>query len=204
MSTNEAVGIALAALGVAAPYLWPKKMPRAVKIAFACGIILILGVAAILLLRDMTGWPQMPSPDTNAEEHSDSAPSEKNSISIEGSNNQVTVGHIGDVTINQAPRPKLELSAAKVERNEDGTYSVTSEAEIVSPYPPGSLRLEAWASGIIDLEAIPQRTGIIITGHTGVWADFAFTTLMQPFGKYLIVVRVSEPTNVELKYEFDK
>ena len=149
----------------------------------------------------------MPSPDTNTKAHSDSASeglSEKNSISIEGSNNQVTVGHIGDVTINQAPRPKLELSAAKVERNEGGTYSVTSEAEIVSPYPPGSLRLEAWAPGIISLDASPQRTGIVMMGHTGVRADFAFTTLMQPFGQYLITVRVSELTNVELKYEFDK
>jgi hypothetical protein len=128
----------------------------------------------------------------------------KNTISIGGSNNQVTIGHIGDVTINQAPRPELKLSAAKVLKNEDGTYNVTSEAEIVSPYPPGSLRLEAWAPGIISLEAIPQRTGISMTGHSGVRPDFAFTTLMQPFGKYHIVVRVKEPTNIDLKYDFDR
>jgi len=128
----------------------------------------------------------------------------KNSVSVSGSNNSVSIGHIGDVTINQAPQPELRISAAESSKNEDGTYTMSAEVEVVSPYPPGSLRLEAWAPGIVSLGAAPQRTGMSMTGHSGVRPDHAFTTLMQPFGKYVITVRTAAPTNVDLRYDFDK
>src|SRR5450432_2683883 len=47
----------------------------------------------------------------------------KNSVSISGSNNNVTIGHIGDVTITQTPRPELKLETAKVQKEQDGTYT---------------------------------------------------------------------------------
>jgi hypothetical protein len=130
-------------------------------------------------------------------------PSMKNSPNISAGGN-ITIGHIGDTIINQAMQPELKLSATKSIRNADGTSTLTTEAEIISPFPPGSMRLEAWAPGILSLDAAPQRIGMSMTGHSGVRSDHAFTTLVQPFGKYLIVVRTKEPTNVDLRYDFDK
>jgi hypothetical protein len=131
------------------------------------------------------------------------AASSKNSPNISAGGN-VTIGHIGDMTINQAPQPELKLSGTKSLKNPDGTFSLTTEAEIVSPYPPGSLRLEAWAPSILSFDAIPQRVGMSMTGHSGLRLDHAFTTLMQPHGKYLVVVRTKEPANIDLRYDFDK
>jgi hypothetical protein len=127
----------------------------------------------------------------------------KNSPTISAGGN-VTIGHIGDVTINQAPQPELKLGPQKAGKNADGTFALTVEAEVISPYPPGSMRLEAWAPGIMELQAVPQRSGMSMTGHSGVRPEYAFTTLMQPFGKYLIVVRTKEAANIDLKYDFDK
>jgi hypothetical protein len=127
----------------------------------------------------------------------------KNSPAISAGGN-ITIGHIGDTIVNQAPKPELKLGASKSQKNPDGTYTVSIEAEIVSPYPPSSLLLEAWGVGIVSFEAVPQRTGMQMTGHTGIRPDHAFTTLMQPFGKYLFIAQTKEPINIELRYDFDK
>jgi hypothetical protein len=128
----------------------------------------------------------------------------KNSPNIIAGGN-VTIGHIGDITIDQAPQPQFRLvSIGETIKNPDGTFTATAEAEVISPYPPGNMRLEAWAPGILRLNVIPQRSGMSQQGHSGLRSDHAFTTLMQPFGKYRITVQTKDAAKIELKYGFDK
>jgi len=174
----------------------PEMKPSAIAIGCFIGAALLIG-AGIQFWR----WP--PSPNGKPFITKDAPPSGKNVVSIPGSNNQVTISHIGDVT-NQAPKPELKvLSPVNTEENADGTYTLTHEVEIVSPYPPGRLQLEAWASGILSLHATPRRAGMTMFGPSGTRPDHAFTTVLQPSGKYLIVVKVKKPTNVDIRYSFD-
>jgi hypothetical protein len=133
----------------------------------------------------------------------EAAKDSKNSITISGSNNSVTIGHIGDVTITSTPKPELRLGDAKVTQAQDGTYVTGIRADVIAPYTPGSLSIEAWAAGILGVSAVPQRTGSNMVGHTGVRPDFAFTTVMSPFGEYIIYVKTRSETNVQIKYRFE-
>lgn len=129
------------------------------------------------------------------------SPAGKNNVVISGSNNTVSIGHIGDVSV---PGPELRLSSAQGTQSPDGSFVAVFDAQIVAPYTPGSLRVEAWAPGITKLDVAPQRTGMAMFGHSGVRADHAFSTVMNPFGLYKIYVTTKEPTNVEIRYGFDQ
>jgi hypothetical protein len=124
-------------------------------------------------------------------------------------NNQgiVTQGQIGNNTINQAPPPELRevplpRGVESVKQESDGSYTLRTMVEIVAPYPPGQLQIKASAPGIIDMDVIPQRSGMSQTGPSGVRESFAFTTLMSPFGKYIIAVHLKNPATVNLEYGF--
>ena len=125
----------------------------------------------------------------------------KNSVTISGSNNTVSIGHIGDVNV---PGPELRLSAAEGKQNQDGAFVAVFDAQVVAPYTPGSMQIEAWAPNIVKLDVAPQRTGMVMFGHSGVRPDHAFSTVMSPFGQYKIYVTTKQPTNIEIRYSFDQ
>lgn len=130
-------------------------------------------------------------------------PINKNSPNISAGGN-VTIGHIGDTTINQAPKPDLRFGGSKSVRNADGSFTVTIEFDVISPYPPASLLVEVWAPGIKSFEIVPQRTGGVFGGPSGVRMDHAFSTIMQPFGRNLLVVNLKELAKLDVRYDFDK
>jgi hypothetical protein len=121
------------------------------------------------------------------------------------SNNQgiITQGQIGNNTINQAPKPDLRFGAQAVKKNADGTYTETLFVEIESPYPPAQLYLQANGLNIVSFEAVPQRVGMSMGGPEAVRKDFAFVTLIQPFGTYLLKVVVKAQTPISLDWKFD-
>lgn len=127
----------------------------------------------------------------------------KNVVNIPGSNNTVSIGHIGDVTINQAPAPQLILSAVQRMQNPDGSVLTVIEASVIAPYPPAGLELEAWGPGIIEFNAQQQRPGMQMTGWTGVREDHAFTSVQSPSGRYRLNIRTKTATNVEIRYKFN-
>jgi hypothetical protein len=164
-------------------------------IAFFIAGCLCFGVSAHFAIKD--GHAQIAAPS----KPEDRPMNGKNTVNINGSNNTVSIGHIGDVNV---PGPKLEISAAQGKQNPDGTFVAAFDALVVAPYTPGSLRVEAWAEGVTALNVAPQRTGGSISGHSGVRSDHAFATVMSPFGHYKIFVTMKKPTNVDIKYGFDQ
>jgi hypothetical protein len=160
----------------------------------------VLGASALIWAGYVAShlmWPAKAQSTPNTE----SPMTGKNSLTITGSNNTVTVDHIGDVNV---PGPELKLSATHGKQESDGSFAAVFDVQIVAPYTPGSLRIEAWAPGITRLDVVPQRTGAAIFGHSGVRPDHAFSTVMQPFGHYKIYVLTKAPTNVEIRYLFDQ
>jgi hypothetical protein len=124
-------------------------------------------------------------------------------VNIGGGGNTVTFGQSGGQNvINQAPKPDLKTLNNDIRQNPDGSQTVLILTEVVAPYPPGSLLIKAAAPHILDLDVIPQRTGMSINGQSGKRDGYAFTTLMSPFGKYMINVRTSKPEAVSVEYEF--
>ncbi len=110
---------------------------------------------------------------------------------------------VGNITINQAPPPELHIVTQGHSQNDDGTIFVNYMAEIVSPYPTGSLFIDAQADGIISLDAHPMRSGMHIEGLTGVRDNHAFTTIMHPFGSYIIRIHLKHQTKIIIEYKFN-
>lgn len=127
----------------------------------------------------------------------------KNTVEVSGTSNTVSIGHIGDVTINEAPAPELQLGKPEAKSLPDGTQMIRIPAEVVAPYTPGSLRVEAWAPGLVKMDVIAQRTGMQMLGHCGTRENHAFATVMQPFGRYAIKLQMRELADIEIRYDFD-
>jgi hypothetical protein len=127
--------------------------------------------------------------------------SPRNVFSITGSHNTVSNVHVGNVNV---PEARLQLEDGRGTANADGTYTTIIPAQIIAPYVPGSLRIEAWAEGIISMEVIAQRSGMQMGGHCGTRPDHAFYTVMNPFGQYHIQVQTREPVNLEIRHRFNQ
>jgi hypothetical protein len=102
-------------------------------------------------------------------------------------------GGITAHTVNQAPAPELRSSPLDIRNNQDGTYTIMCKLDVVAPYPPAELSLQVEAHGIISLEVRPDRTGIFMTGHSGIRDGWAFTSLANPSGRYLLRAVAAEP-----------
>jgi hypothetical protein len=123
----------------------------------------------------------------------------KNSVAISGSDNTVSIGHIAGAAI---PGAELILSNAVRKRDHDGSFLSIFDAQVVTPYTLGSLRLEAWASGIETFTVVAQPIGMSTGDNRGMRPDYAFTTVMNPLGQYKIFVVTAGPTDVEIRYAF--
>ncbi len=110
----------------------------------------------------------------------------------------------GNNTINQAPPPDVKLlGEVKSSENSDGTYTQIIVFEIVAPYPPGQLLIQAFGTDIVELDVGALRTGIVLGGHSGRRQDFVFTTLLHPFGAYELTVQTKTKRWVKIEMTFD-
>ncbi len=116
---------------------------------------------------------------------------------VMGSDNQI--GHIGHV-INQAPEPEIKFSDARMEIGEGGFITYTATLHIVAPYPPASLWLKESAQEVSEFSVMANRTGMVMTGHSGTAPGYHFTTLISPHGTY--AYRVVSRGRTTLEYCF--
>jgi hypothetical protein len=122
---------------------------------------------------------------------------------ITGNQGIITQGQIGNNTINQAPEPDLKTISTNTTKNADGSQTLQALVEVVAPYPPGQLYLSATAPEIIDFSVNMQRVGIQQTGHSGTRDGMRFTTLVSPFGQYMVTIRTSGAAQVLMEYRFN-
>lgn len=228
MELKIALSAGLSILSLCIRYRWPTVHPRLASIGIAVGIEIL---ASAIIPSDHKFWPTMTMvggvllflvgvdwyftaskkiPDqTNAKPSEASVTTEKKdapTVNVTGSGNITTFGQVGDNTvnntINQAPQPDLRTISNEKKDNPDGTTTFSVLFEIVSPYPPGQLYLAAHATDILEFNVVPQRSGIHMTGHSGKREAFSFTTIMNPFGQYLMTVKTQGRSNIQVEYNF--
>jgi hypothetical protein len=114
--------------------------------------------------------------------------------------NRNTVGNIGHV-VNEAPEPELrQLSANVSEAN--GVVTTLVMIEVVAPYPPANLYLEARSPTLIECRVTPQRSGVHQTGNSSKREGFWFTNIQHPWGKYLMTVKAAS-RDLQFEYNFN-
>ena len=169
---------------------------------FSGAVLLML--AATLQLQQFVWKPSVPAArDHPGTQKMTTENSQNPPVNIPGSGNIVTFGQSGGQNvINQTPKPDLQKLNNSIRNNPDGSQTISILVEVIAPYPAGSLFIKAVAPDILKLEAVPQRTGMSMSGHSGKREGYAFTTLMSPFGRYMINVYTSKPEPVSIEYEF--
>jgi hypothetical protein len=128
----------------------------------------------------------------------------KNSPTISAGGN-VTIGHIGDVTINQASQPQLRLLDQKDYTQPDGTHATVFTIEIVAQLTPAFLAIDLIADGILNANILPPSVNGVSTimlrnkriSSTGYHAE-----LTSPRGRYIVTVQTKGQTPVKLTYQF--
>lgn len=112
-------------------------------------------------------------------------------------------GGITAHTVNQAPEPKLLEIDSGSEEMSDGSEKVWVMVRVDAPYTPGQMLIKAFCPSIVSLSVKPQRTGMMMNGHSGTRDDHAFTTIINPFGDYKIeAIKKSPRDSIEIVYEF--
>jgi hypothetical protein len=117
------------------------------------------------------------------------------------------VGNNNNLNCTTPPPPELRLiqlppSLPGTQSNADGTITVRAMFEVIASSPPGQLEVVTNAPGIVAMNVIPQRTGMALFGLSWVRADSALSTVMSPFGQYIVEVKLKAPARVDLQYHF--
>jgi hypothetical protein len=132
-----------------------------------------------------------------------SNPTGKNSVAISGSHNTVSIGHIGDVTINQAPAPKLELISSEQKHNADGSYTTTLIVGVVSPYSPSRMTIVARAPTITGINIMTDGTGKMSNKQTGIGDGFGVAAVSSQSKRFRLTVNTNAPADILLEPTFE-
>jgi hypothetical protein len=108
-----------------------------------------------------------------------------------------------DVTINTAPEPGLEMVEHFSNQRVNERFHSRVELIVESPYPPAGLYVAVHAASIIEIEVVPQRSGGVMVGHSGVRDGCAFTNLIQPSGRYHVdIYTFDAEREIEIEFSF--
>lgn len=124
-----------------------------------------------------------------------------NKVNIEDSSlNQspIIVDSPGAQVTYQIPETQLKAEVLKESELVNDKYVSEILLEVIAPYPIKNLYLEAHADTILDLDTIPQRSGIDFTGHRGKRDGYAFTNIPNAHGSYKVVVVTQTKESVKL------
>ncbi len=126
--------------------------------------------------------------------------SDKPNVSVT-SHNQSGGITAGTVNINAAPEPKLNAQVL-LENQQSGSEFLSRYAlTIDSPYPPANLYIVVSAPTIKRIDLVPQRSGMVIGGHSGVRPGMAFTNLQNPYGLLHLNVITSQPEKLSIEWD---
>jgi len=106
-----------------------------------------------------------------------------------------------EVTINNMVKeniPELKMNLIHGNKKIDDYYE--TRAELYSEYPFSNLFFAAHAESIIELDISPMRAGIFMSGHSGKREGSHFTNIPNFQGKYLVIIKTSQPEKIELEY----
>jgi hypothetical protein len=128
----------------------------------------------------------------------------KNSPNITAGGN-VTIGHIGDVTINQAPAPKLELIESIRKQNADGTFDSQFVVGVISPYPPSRMEIVARAPGVLGINIMADGTGTLSNKTVDVAKDasYGIVAISSMNKRFRLTVKTKSASDISLESAFE-
>lgn len=137
------------------------------------------------------------------EEPPSAANSGDRSVTVGGDVNAPVITGDGN-TINQAAPPQLEFLGSDVADIGNGYFRHTVRLNVKAPYPPVQLFVNVRAPGARHVTISPNRTGIIMKGHSGNRENASFDTLMQPQGVTTVVfeAKTNDIRTVHFDYNF--
>ncbi|MFA6373250.1 MAG: hypothetical protein WCW68_11535 [Methanothrix sp.] len=107
----------------------------------------------------------------------------------------------GTVNISAAPEPTLQASEVFMNQLEKGVYHSRIALLVDSPYPPANLYIAVHAPSIRRIELAPQRSGLVMTGHSGTRSGMAFENLQSPFGRIYLEIFTGEPESFDIEWD---
>jgi hypothetical protein len=130
--------------------------------------------------------------------------SNKNGPTINAGGN-VTIEHIGDVTINQAPAPRLELIQSTRAQSIDGTFESQFIVGVVSLYPPSRMQIIARAPGVLAINITPDGTGFMSNKSTSVAKDESYgaVAVSSMNKRFRLTVKTKSAANIALESAFE-
>jgi hypothetical protein len=132
-------------------------------------------------------------------------------ISIQGNGNILTQHQSGGITANSVvinnisanPTPVLQIKEIFINQFREGKYHSRFELSLITPHPVGNLYVGVRASEIEEMDVVPMRSGIDITGLTHNRDGYAFTNLSYAYGKYQLMIITEKPDNFFIEYNIE-
>ena len=97
---------------------------------------------------------------------------------------------------------KLTIVEKKLEKNENGTYTIYRLVEVVSMITPAGLYIEVEGRGLISMNVKPQFPQLIAFGPGRKGSDIMYWRTTSPSGRYLITVHAKGP-ELDLRHKFN-
>ena len=107
------------------------------------------------------------------------------------------------VNINKFPEPKFDMKLISANVPQNDLFETKALLTIESKTALKNLYLEAKAPSITNLEVIPQRTGMSMSGHSGKRNGFAFTNILDAWGQYMLIILSQKPEKYEIIYNYE-
>jgi hypothetical protein len=126
----------------------------------------------------------------------------RNTVDVIGDHNDVRIGHVGDVHINHAPEPELQIVSNIDKVNDDGSHTRVIRLRVLAPYVPGRLQIEANAHNVIDGDIHPVRGGTIMFGSE-LRPDCFYVSVERPSGEYDLVIKSAAHSVITIRFAFD-
>jgi len=150
------------------------------------GLLLLAGIVVVL-------WPKVKgSGGEGMVEEKDKPDIQVTSIGQRGG---ITAGVV-NIQADEPPRVHVEEIGY---RQEDGKHVYEAMLTVETRYPVPQIQLIARADSILGLDVAPQRSGMVMFGHSGKREGWHFTTLQNAYGAYKIRVTTAQPENVRIE-----
>ena len=105
------------------------------------------------------------------------------------------------VNVSAAPAPTLHAKPVSLNQVHESEYHSRIALTVESPYPPANLYIVVSAPSVKSINLMPQRTGIVMMGHSGTREGWAFTNLQSPYGLIHLDIITSQPEQLDIGWE---
>ena len=183
-------------------------MIRSAPVAFTICVLIVaaLGIGAVSWILDIRYRDRLELANKRADFNQELVAEYREKLNVESPEAAVAKLRDSEAEITELKERELRLVEQKVEENADGTYTISTVMQVVSPIPPAGLDIKAEADGLIEMNVRriePQPSLLFSMNKERINPNTMCVKINSPSGKFLITVRAKEPKGM-LYYSYDK